>query len=51
MPRRRVNHHSLGLVHHKQVLVLVDYIEWYIFGQYIYFLRLGNFNRNPVPRF
>ena len=37
----RVNHHANRLVHHDHVIILVDNIQWYVLGNGLHRLGLG----------
>ena len=48
---RRVNHHSLGLVYNKHIVILIDNIKRYVFGCNIKLHRLRNQNFHKVACF
>ena len=50
MPRCRMNYHSLRLIDYKQVIILINYIKRYVFGEYVCRLSFGNIERNKVAR-
>ena len=51
MPRCRMNYHSLRLIDYKQVIILINYIKRYVFGEYVCRLSFGDIKRNKVARF
>ena len=45
-----MHHHTLGLIYHKQVAVLINYIKWNIFRSNIISGRLGHRYGDGIPR-
>jgi len=50
MPVGGVDHHARWLIHHGQVLVLIDYIEGYFLSQGLRLLRGWQLDSDALPR-